>query len=143
MCLCTLQCHNLNTHLLVRHRYQPVGTMAEGTVLAAFAELPFPMGFTKGEKVLCQRSSGEWCHAKVHAFENWPPEGGTLTLQVDKYRRKVLDLSKRRHMLRVRVAKVSTAGDDEMRAAMHVLLSCFLGGRRRDACFGCVEAPSA
>jgi hypothetical protein len=84
-------------------KYPPVGTVAPNSIVALFAELPCPIGFVKAERVLCQRSSGEWCHAKVHAFENWPPEGGTLTLQVDKYRRKVLDLSKRRHLLRVRV----------------------------------------
>jgi uncharacterized membrane protein YfcA len=89
----------------IGEKVQPVGTVAPDSVVALFAELPYPIGFTKTERVLCQRSNGEWCHAKVHVFENWPPEGGTLTLQVDKYRRKVLDLSKRRHLLRVRVLK--------------------------------------
>jgi len=83
-----------------------VGTPAtDPSVLNWFADLPSPVRMEKGEKVLCQRSSGEWCHAKVHSFDSWPPEGGTLTLQVDKYRRKVLDLSKARHLQRVRVAK--------------------------------------
>ena len=86
-------------------RHQPVGTTAAAAALSVFVPMPHPMRFEKSDKVLCQRSNGEWTHAKVHSFEPWPPEGGTLTLQVDKYRRKVLDLSKRRHLERVRVPK--------------------------------------
>lgn len=63
-------------------KYITVGTPATETALLGYAGLPFPTSMAKGEKVLCQRSSGEWCHAKVHSFEDWPPEGGTLTLQV-------------------------------------------------------------
>ena len=81
--------------------HQPVGTTAAAAALSVFVPMPHPMRFEKSDKVLCQRSNGEWTHAKVHSFEPWPPEGGTLTLQVDKYRRKVLDLSKRRHLERV------------------------------------------
>lgn len=86
-----------------------VGSMATTAALAAYIPLRFPEQLEKGDSVLCQRSSGEWCHSKVHSYDPWPPENGTLTLQVEKDRRKVLDLSKRRHLSRVRVPKDSAS----------------------------------
>lgn len=80
--------------------YEPVGTIADDGILTAYVPLVSPELLEKGESVLCQRSSGEWCHSRVHSYDANPP---TLTLQVDQQRRKVLDLTKSRHLGRVRV----------------------------------------
>jgi hypothetical protein len=99
-------------------KYQPLGTTATASALVLFVPMPYPLAFKKGENLICQRSNGEWTHAKVHAFESWPPEGGTLTLQVDKFRRKVLDLSKRRHMQRVRVSASKVDNDRKQKGLL-------------------------
>mmetsp|Transcript_127 Transcript_127/g.132 ORF Transcript_127/g.132 Transcript_127/m.132 type:complete len:584 (+) Transcript_127:78-1829(+) len=95
----------------VMELHQSVGSIATPHAVAAFSPLRFPEALEKGDPVLCQRSSGEWCHSRVHSYDAWPSEGGTLTLQVDKYRRKVLDLSKRRHLSRVLVAEGNASND--------------------------------
>lgn len=80
--------------------YEPVGTIASDSILPGYVPLVSAELLEKGESVLCQRSNGEWCHSRVHSYYPNPP---TLTLQVDQQRRKVLDLTKQRHLGRVRV----------------------------------------
>jgi len=42
-----------------------VGATVSEAVVGAYVLLTQPLDFAPGERVLCQRSSGEWCHAKV------------------------------------------------------------------------------
>ena len=73
-----------------------VGATASANDLMGFVGVASPMtGFDKDEMVLCKRSSGEWCHARVFAYEKLI-DGGIVTLQVDKDRRKVPALSRPR-----------------------------------------------
>ena len=63
-----------------------------------------------GMRVLVKRSTGAWAHASVAAYEPWPPEGGTVTLQVGEGLRKTLNLAKERHIAIIRVPRGSRSG---------------------------------
>ena len=86
-----------------------LGSVASELALMEFVGLVRPVAFSEGEMVLTQRSSGQWCHASVFRYED-KPGGGLVTLRVDFEQRKKLDLSDRRHLSRVRVARARIAG---------------------------------
>jgi len=81
---------------LTKERFVPLATQA--------------VDVSVGMRLLVKRSNGDWCHAEVCAYEAWPPEGGTVTLQVGDGLRKTLNLAKERHIAIVRVPLPKSAG---------------------------------
>jgi hypothetical protein len=62
----------------------PLGSTADQRTKDKFANLASQaVTIVVGLRVLVKRSTGQWSHAEVCAYEPWPPEGGTVTLQVD------------------------------------------------------------
>ena len=94
-----------------------MGTAASAADFREYCALQRPLALSPGEAVLCQRTNGAWAHARVHRYAQLSSStagegrgGGTVTLHVGAHARKVLDLSKPRHLARIMVRK---SHDDE------------------------------
>ena len=90
-----------------------LGTIASPLIKRAYTPLAVtPVKFAVGMRLLVKRSTGDWTHAEVCTFDEFPPGGGTLVVHVGDGLRKTLTLTKQRHVSIIRVPRAPISSDE-------------------------------